>query len=214
MTPAMVTRRILATCALLAIWSVACAADDGTNVCLRVLNDAECTASPAKAAALEPLPALLTTLSEQRCEVVRLKDWYGNHARSPWLLFRVFGALTILLSVAVPYLATLDGRWRSTVLPIVTLSIAALTGMTAFFQWQTQWAGFRSAELNLRFALTQWNVRIAEACSASDPATTSKIAIDATRSLLASAQSTVSSETGHYFDAVRTPELQPERTSP
>lgn len=206
-------RRIIAVLLLAAICSVA-RADDTANVCRRVVSEADCAAPRANDPAVEGLPALLTTLAEQRCEVVRLKDWYADHARSPWLLFRAFGALTILLSVAVPFLATREGAWRTTVLPIVTLAIAALTGLTAFFQWQAQWAGFRSAELKLRYALAQWNVHMADACNSGDAATASKLAVDATRALLDYAESAVSSETGHYFDAVRKPAVQPNGSSP
>lgn len=124
-----------------------------------------------------------------------------SHAEAPWVLFRLFGVLTILLSVTVPYVATLEGRWRSTILPIATLSIAALTGINSFFQWQTQWAGFRTTELNLRFALVEWNVRIAAACHQPDPTKAAEMAIAATDSLLDHARAAVSSETGRYFES-------------
>jgi hypothetical protein len=176
---------------------------DVASVCHRLTADTACADSATVPNESDRLAGLLMQLSEERCKVVKLKGWYDSHAQTPQILFRICGVFIILLSVTVPYVGTLQGRWRSTVLPIMTLSIAGLTGINSFFQWQTQWSGFRSTELNLRFALAQWGTRIAEACYQTDPSMTAKMAIAATDSLLREAREAQSVETGRYFEATR-----------
>jgi Protein of unknown function (DUF4231) len=133
---------------LLSIVASEASTQDTTAICRQLTAETACAASTSAPDDPEPLRALLRQLSDQRCTVVGLKDWYASHAQVPFILFRICGVLTILLSVAVPYLGTLEGRWRSVVLPIVALCVAALTGINSFFQWQLEWSAFRTTELN------------------------------------------------------------------
>src|SRR5581483_8073077 len=88
--------------------------------------------------------------------VVRQLNWYKAHARTPMLLFRASGILVILLSVSLPFLTTLDGLWKTVVLPVISLLIAGLTGMNSFFRWEGAWKGYRQTRLTLEYLLAEW----------------------------------------------------------
>jgi hypothetical protein len=96
--------------------------------------------------------AELTRIKDDR--VVRTFNWFKRYARRPMILFRTTGVLIIVLSVSVPFLGVLEGIWRDTVLPIVTLAIAGLTGLSSFFQWQGAWQRFRQTQFALEHLLS------------------------------------------------------------
>src|SRR5689334_13520679 len=75
----------------------------------------------------------LETIKRKYVVEAHLK-WYEQHIQPARIAFFLSGILIILLSVSLPYLATLEGVWRTTVLPVVALIVAALTGLSAFFK--------------------------------------------------------------------------------
>ncbi len=75
----------------------------------------------------------LETIKNQYVAEAGLK-WYDKHIWVPRFFFYLSGTLLILLSVSLPYLATLEGPWRTIVLPIVALAVAGLTGLSSFFK--------------------------------------------------------------------------------
>lgn len=96
-------------------------------------------------------------LSRMRDEVARTKSWYEKHAKRSTIVFRSFGAAVIVLSVSVPFLGALgvDDAWKTAALSVVALAIAGLTGLSSFFQWQTQWQGFRQTQFALEHLLSK-----------------------------------------------------------
>lgn len=149
-------------------------------------------------------------------ELTRIKDafvaqrlhWYRVHARAPMLLFRICGVLVILLSVSLPLLATLEGFWKTLVLPLAALVVAALTGLTSFFRWESGWKGYRQAQFTLEYLLTVWELQIAEASQHSDAQEGIDQACQATRQLIDATQTTVSTEAEEYFKRVQIPRVQ------
>jgi hypothetical protein len=79
----------------------------------------------------------MTAIKDQYVEENR--RWYFEHSKRPMVMFRTVGVLLIVLSASVPLLSTLDGLWRTIVLPAVAVSIAVLAGLNAFFQWNETW---------------------------------------------------------------------------
>lgn len=124
------------------------------------------------------------------------------------VLFRAFGVLLILLSVSVPFLSTLEGVWRTVVLPAVALSIAALTGLNSFFQWQAQWQGFRHTQFALEYLLAKWEMEIIKARHHPDEQQAVEIALTATDMLLDRAREATASETGKFFEGIQLPVAQ------
>lgn len=149
-------------------------------------------------------------------EVTRIKDafvvqklhWYTAHARTPMFLFRICGVLVIVLSVSLPLLATLEGYWKTLILPVVALFVAGLTGLTSFFHWESGWKGYRQAQFSLEFLLTNWELQITEASHHTDVQAGIDLALQATRQLLQATQTAVSAEAEEYFKRVQIPRAQ------
>ena len=151
------------------------------------------------------LDSVLVDLTRIKDEVVRTKEWYRTHGQRPMLLFRAFGVAIILLSISVPFLGTLQGVWREVVLPIATLLIAALTGLNSFFQWQTQWQGFRQTQFALEHLLQKWEIEIIWAKNYPEVDKRVEMAMAATSELLDRAREATSNETRGFFEGMQLP---------
>ncbi len=138
--------------------------------------------------------------------VTKTLNWYKNHARTPMLLFRTSGVFIIVVSVSLPLLSVLEGVWQETVLPVMALGIAGLTGLNTFFQWQTSWQSYRQTQYALEFLIAEWELRFMEARNTQDRSQGLAMAIQATDKLLQDARQLSSTETGTYFERVRLPE--------
>jgi hypothetical protein len=121
------------------------------------------------------------------------------------ILFRAVGVLVILLSISVPFLGTLEGIWRMVILPLTTLLIAALTGLNAFFQWQSQWQGYRQTQYTLEYLLAKWELEIIRAKHCPDPKEATEVALAATHLLLDQAREITASETSGFFAGIQLP---------
>ncbi len=141
--------------------------------------------------------------------VDRNLKWYRDRSWQPAILFRTVGAAVIVLSVSVPFLATLDDPWKTVVLPIVSLLIAGLTGLNSFFQWQGKWQKFLQARLSLEYFAQSWELHVLRARYETDEEKAVQIVFDATTKLLDDARTVISSETQEYFAAI--PPLQGEQ---
>src|SRR5205814_1312202 len=110
------------------------------------------------------ISALNDLIAIKNTYIVKNKlKWYKKHIKLVGNLFRVSGVLVIILSVSIPFLITLEGLWKTTALPLIALLIAALTGLNAFFQWQSDWNSSYQAHIALEHLLSIWEVRIIEA---------------------------------------------------
>ena len=135
--------------------------------------------------------------------VVRQLNWYKAHARTPMLLFRVSGVLVILLSVSLPFLTTLEGPWKTIILPFISLLIAGLTGLNSFFRWESDWKGYRQTHLTLEYLLTMWELQIAEARCQTDIQKGIDMALQATEQLISTTRTSTSDEAEEYFKRVQ-----------
>ena len=149
--------------------------------------------------------AVLEELQPIHNEVVSAKNWFARNSSRPRILFRLVGGTTISLSVLVPFLVTLDGPWKTLALPAATVLIAALTGLNAFFQWQTQWQSHRQTKYALEHLLSKWEIEIIKAKLQASPDKAIETAIGATSTLLDQAREITSSTTGDYFKSIQLP---------
>ena len=149
-------------------------------------------------------------------EVTRIKDayvvsqinWYKTHANIPMVLFRLSGILIIFLSVSLPFLATLEGPWKTIILPIVALLVAGLTGLTSFYRWESDWKGFRETQFTLEYLLVVWDLSIAAAKQEKDEQHAIDIVLQATKQLLDTVHTSTSSETEQFFQRAQIPREQ------
>lgn len=133
-------------------------------------------------------------------------QWYEKHLRWPKILFRISGALVIILSVSIPFLTILDGFWKTTVLPLVALVIAALTGLNAFFRWEGDWKRDLQAHIALEHMLSIWEVQITEAKQEPDVQKGIAKVVQATKQLLDNAKDITATETEEAFKLVQFPQ--------
>lgn len=120
--------------------------------------------------------------------------------------FRFASTLIIILSVSIPFLATLEGLWKSIALPVAALMIAGLTGLSAFYRWETSWKGYMNAQLTLEHMLWMWELRMTGAKHEIDPQKGIEKALNATEQLLRDTQGTITTEAEEYFKSVQVPQ--------
>ena len=156
----------------------------------------------------ERFVAVLKELERVKQEYAVMElERYARRGQRASRLFRFSGALIIILSVSIPFLTTLEGLWKTVVLPIVALMIAGLSGLNAFFQWENNWRGFIAAKLTLEHMLWTWELKITEAKHETDPQKGIEIAIHATEQLLNNAQVAIKAEMEDYFKRVQAPQI-------
>ena len=130
-------------------------------------------------------------------------------------LFHAFFALwNVLISVPgdswvdVSYRCFQVVCWKTIVLPIVALLVAALTGVTSFYRWESEWKGFRETQFTLEYLLAVWDLSIAQAKQEKDEQQAITLALAATRQLLDAAHVSTSSETEPFFQRAQIPQSQ------
>ena len=151
------------------------------------------------------LAELRATVDEQ---VVATHSWYQQHAKIPRLLYRTSGTLVILLSISLPFLASLDYAAKAVLLSAIALIIAALTGLNSFFAWEQTWRSRRQTEFALAHLLAQWEVKLAAANCVKDQAEKQSKYIEATEQLLVESRTIVASETEEFFSAAKWPQAK------
>ena len=149
---------------------------------------------------------ILEELDRIKQDVVKTREWYKRHARQPMVWFRLTGVLLIVLSVSVPFIAGQTAPWKDTVLSLMTLTIAALAGLGAFFRWEYAWQSYRKTQYALERMLNLWEFKIVEARHQADPQRAIDLALRSTEQLLQDAASVTSSETAEYFKQVQMPQ--------
>lgn len=142
--------------------------------------------------------------------VVQKLRAYSKLANQARLRFRISGTLIIGLSVCLPFLTTLKtGIWISIVLPIVALVIAGLSGLNAFFRWESNWKGYSQTRYRLEYSLKVWELSVIEARHETDTQKSVEIVVQATKRLLDDVEATTSSEAEDYFKRVQIPKTSP-----
>ncbi len=140
--------------------------------------------------------------------VVRKIEMYRRSVKRARLRFRISGTLIIVLSACLPFLTTLrEGIWISIVLPIVALVIAGLSGLNAFFRWESNWRGFSQTRYLLEYLLKMWELKVIEAKHETDPQKAVEIVVQATKQLVEDVQATTNAESEEFFKRVQIPQI-------
>ena len=75
------------------------------------------------------------------------RKWYATRKRIPFAYFRTAGVITILFSVALPAVAAIPESSlgnKQVILSAMSVTIAALTGLSSFYRWSARGAAGRS----------------------------------------------------------------------
>ncbi len=151
---------------------------------------------------------ILEELDKVKQDVVNTRQWYKIHAPRQAYQFRIAGMLLILLSVSVPFVAAQTAPWKDVLLSLMTLAIAALTGLSAFFRWEYAWQSYRRTQYALDNMLNKWRFKIIEARHQADPQRAIDMALRSTEQLLTDAANITSSETAEYFKHIQMPQTR------
>jgi hypothetical protein len=106
----------------------------------------------------------------------------------------------------LPFLVNQEGLWWGNVaVSFLSLSIAALTGLMSFFQWQSSWHKHIRSQLRLEHFTALWELDMAEAQQERDPDKAVDMGMKATRKLLNMAGTLTVEEAQDFFESLKAP---------
>jgi len=137
-------------------------------------------------------------------------SWYENHSNIPRVVFRALGVLTILLSVAIPFLSQESLQLANKTLWItgLSLSITVVTGITTFFKPDQIWKLNMGAKLNLEALYTTWKLEMIEAKAKSDQKGSIEKCFSVSHRFLKAAQNVTASNTEGFFANITFPKTR------
>jgi hypothetical protein len=153
----------------------------------------------------EKLTTLLKQLRPLVDNVVDARQYYEKRARRPKSAFRISGVAVILLSLSIPFIASLQFTGKDILLSAFAVLIAIVTSLGSFYKWEHTWRSYRQAESALGNLLSLWDFRIIEATQETDTSKGMEKIIVATQQLLEEAHKVTSAETEEFFSKVEWP---------
>jgi hypothetical protein len=134
--------------------------------------------------------------------------FYQSRAPNRRRAFRIAGFILLFLSISLPFLTQLapDGS-KAMVASVLSWFIALVAAASSFFNWQKSWQLFMQAQMTLQFALSEWQLKTAEARSAATDEEGLQILKDALQTLTRTVNEAVASETAQYFEGVKAPDV-------
>jgi hypothetical protein len=135
-------------------------------------------------------------------------DFYQKRAPRRRLAFRASGFILLFLSISLPFITQVSPHdWQAQVASTLAWLIALVAAANSFFGWQKAWQLFTQTQLTLQFALSEWELRTAEAKAAATDEEGLRILQEALQKLTKSVSDAVSNETGQYFEGVHIPDV-------
>jgi hypothetical protein len=133
-------------------------------------------------------------------------EWYRTHTAGPRFWFRWAGIVTILFSVTLPALAAAGFPYKELVLSVMSIAIAALTGLSSFYKWERTWRGNSTAQISLQQHVAKWELEITNARVLVAPEDRATHVYKATNDLLTNAGNVVTSESEGFFSGLSFPQ--------
>lgn len=153
----------------------------------------------------EKLAALLKQLRPLVDNVIEARQYYATRAKRPKIAFRLSGVAVILLSLSIPFIASLQFAGKDVLLSAFAVLIAVVTSLGSFYKWDQTWRSYRQAESALGHLLSLWDFRIIDAMQEADTKKGVEKIIAATQQLLEAAHKVTSTETEEFFSKVEWP---------
>jgi hypothetical protein len=142
-------------------------------------------------------------------------QWYRRHQHWPFIFFRSAGIITIVLGVTLPAVAGFGRAYwphqGDLVLSLMSVTIAALTGLSSFYRWERSWRGRSVVRLGLEALSAKWELEIANARVILSPTERLQHVYMATNDLIANVRNLCNSETEEFFSGMQFP--QSDRTT-
>ena len=101
-----------------------------------------------------------------------------------------------------------DEKQQAQVASTLAWLIALVAAANSFFNWQKAWQGYVQTQLTLQFALTEWELRTAEARAALTEEEGLALLRDGLQKFIKTVSEAVSGETAQYFEGVKIPETR------
>jgi len=135
--------------------------------------------------------------------------FYKIRAPRRRLLFRACGFTLLFLSISLPFLTQIVPKeWQSHVASTLAWTIALVAATNSFFNWQKGWQGFIQAQLTLQFALSEWELRTAEARAAATDEQGLALLKAGLEKLTKTVTEVISAETAGYFEDIKIHDAQ------
>lgn len=115
-----------------------------------------------------PLPPLATDSSspefliDAEQYVHRVRDTYDRRAHEHRRYYRVSGIAVIVVGASLPLLTALSYSYKSLVISIAGVFVAAVTALRAFYRWDQMWALLRATEMLVTSCYWKWRSEIGE----------------------------------------------------
>ena len=166
-----------------------------------------------------PLPkieAFLSALKEERFfkdestegSVLWYITYYKTRAPRRRWAFRIGGFTLLFLSISLPFITQMAAKeHQAQVASTLAWLIALVAAANSFFNWQKAWQGYTQTQLTLQFALTEWELRTAEARAASTDEEGLALLKESLEKFTKTVSESVSNETAQYFEGVRVPDV-------
>jgi hypothetical protein len=139
--------------------------------------------------------------------------FYSNRKLNwPRWVFRGVGSTIIICSASLPALAAADKlQYQYQYVTILSVLIAVLSGLSAFFRWDLSWKGRILTRVALEQFCAKWALELVRAQDYMKPEERIEHVCNATDDLLTNVNTVVSAESGTFFEGVKMPES--DRTS-
>lgn len=135
--------------------------------------------------------------------------WYRKNKWVPFFLFRGAGVLTIVLGVTLPAVAAFPSfTHKDLILAVMSVTIAALTGLASFFRWERSWRGRFLTEFAIENLTAKWELELVNARLVLDPAERIKHVYLATNDLISNFRSISFAETEDFFSRLQFPQSE------
>lgn len=165
---------------------------------------------------LPKVEAFLSALKEERFfrdestegSVLWYIAYYKKGAPRRRWAFRTGGFILLFLSISLPFITQMAAKeQQAQVASTLAWLIALVAAANSFFNWQKTWQGYTQTQLKLQFALTEWELRTAEARAASTDEEGLALLKESLEKFTKTVSESVSNETAQYFEGVRVPDV-------
>jgi len=143
--------------------------------------------------------------------VLRMRDRYRRRADRGLMLFRLSGAVLIVLGGVMPVLTVADYPFKTAVVSVAGVAISLSAGLHAFFRWDRQWQLLRNAQFRLEEAYLEWSLQVAKVHGLSEEERRKMLA-RADRKLFDQYRSVRNGESKEFFALLHFPGRGAERT--
>src|SRR4029434_7112329 len=128
--------------------------------------------------------------------------WFRRAEWPPRLCFLISGTLIILGSVSLPYLVNATAPWRDHAITVVSLGVAVLTSLNAFYAWQQTWQKRVRVTTALEHLCASWNIDMLDASCLDFPEANEKACL-ATSKLFTQVHQMISAENQQLFAQIK-----------